>query len=35
MPLREMFSYTGPLRALSSGRAQFSMQFAHYAVAAQ
>ncbi len=33
VPLREMFGYIGTLRALSSGRAQFSMQFDHYAVA--
>ena len=33
VPLKEMFGYIGQLRALSSGRAQFSMQFAHYAVA--
>jgi len=29
-----MFGYIGNLRALSSGRAQYSMQFDHYAVAA-
>ncbi len=34
VPLREMFGYIGQLRALTSGRAQFSMQFDHYAVAA-
>jgi elongation factor G len=33
VPLKEMFGYIGQLRALSSGRAQFSMQFEHYAVA--
>jgi elongation factor G len=33
VPLKEMFGYIGSLRALSSGRAQFSMQFDHYAVA--
>ena len=32
VPLKEMFGYIGHLRALSSGRAQFSMQFDHYAV---
>jgi len=33
VPLKEMFGYIGQLRALSSGRAQFSMQFDHYAIA--
>jgi elongation factor G len=33
VPLKEMFGYIGTLRALTSGRAQFSMQFDHYAVA--
>ncbi|HKE97267.1 MAG TPA: elongation factor G, partial [Povalibacter sp.] len=33
VPLREMFSYIGTLRALSSGRAQYTMQFDHYAAA--
>jgi len=33
VPLKEMFGYIGTLRALSSGRAQFTMQFDHYAVA--
>jgi elongation factor G len=33
VPLKEMFGYIGSLRALSSGRAQFSMQFDHYAAA--
>jgi len=33
VPLKEMFGYIGSLRALSSGRAQYSMQFDHYAVA--
>jgi elongation factor G len=33
VPLKEMFGYIGHLRALSSGRAQYSMQFDHYAVA--
>ena len=32
-PLKEMFGYIGHLRAISSGRAQYSMQFEHYAVA--
>ena len=31
VPLKEMFGYIGSLRALSSGRAQYSMQFDHYA----
>lgn len=30
VPLKEMFGYIGGLRALSSGRAQYSMQLAHY-----
>lgn len=30
VPLREMFGYIGQLRALSSGRAHYAMQFAHY-----
>ena len=33
VPLAEMFGYIGHLRALSSGRAQYTMQFDHYAVA--
>jgi elongation factor G len=33
VPLKEMFGYIGSLRALSSGRAQYSMQFDHYAMA--
>lgn len=33
VPLREMFGYIGSLRALSSGRAQYAMQFDHYAAA--
>ncbi len=33
VPLAEMFGYIGQLRALSSGRAQYTMQFDHYAVA--
>lgn len=35
VPLKEMFGYIGQLRALSSGRAQYSMQFDHYALAPQ
>lgn len=31
VPLAQMFGYVGSLRALSSGRAQFSMQFEQYA----
>jgi elongation factor G len=30
VPLKEMFGYIGSLRALSSGRAQYAMQFDHY-----
>ena len=30
VPLKEMFGYIGHLRAMSSGRAQYSMQFDHY-----
>ncbi len=33
VPLKEMFGYIGHLRALTSGRAQYSMQFDHYAEA--
>jgi len=33
VPLQEMFGYIGTLRALSSGRAQYSMQLDHYGVA--
>ena len=33
VPLKEMFGYIGTLRALSSGRAQYTMQFDHYALA--
>jgi elongation factor G len=33
VPLSEMFGYIGHLRALSSGRAQYTMQFDHYEVA--
>lgn len=35
VPLKEMFGYIGSLRALSSGRAQYTMQFDHYEVAPQ
>ena len=35
VPLREMFGYIGSLRALSSGRAQFTMQFERYELAPQ
>ena len=35
VPLREMFGYIGSLRALSSGRAQFSMQFERHELAPQ
>lgn len=31
VPLQQMFGYIGQLRALSSGRANFTMQFDHYA----
>ncbi len=33
VPLAEMFGYIGHLRALSSGRAQYTMQFDHHEVA--
>jgi elongation factor G len=33
VPLKEMFGYIGSLRALSSGRAQYSMELDHYDVA--
>ncbi|MET0335658.1 MAG: elongation factor G, partial [Rhizobacter sp.] len=33
VPLKEMFGYIGHLRALSSGRAQYTMQFDHHEVA--
>ena len=33
VPLQEMFGYIGTLRALTSGRASFSMQFDHYDIA--
>ncbi|KQY86779.1 elongation factor G [Pelomonas sp. Root1444] len=33
VPLARMFGYIGQLRALSSGRAQFTMQLSHYAEA--
>ncbi|MCJ0764208.1 elongation factor G [Variovorax terrae] len=32
VPLQEMFGYIGQLRAMTSGRASFTMQFDHYAV---
>jgi elongation factor G len=35
VPLNEMFGYIGSLRALSSGRAQYAMQFDHHEVAPQ
>jgi elongation factor G len=31
VPLQEMFGYIGHLRAMTSGRASFTMQFDHYA----
>jgi elongation factor G len=30
VPLSEMFGYIGDLRSSTSGRGQFSMEFAHY-----
>ena len=30
-PLADMFGYIGDLRTMTSGRGQFSMEFAHYA----
>ena len=33
VPLKEMFGYIGHLRAMTSGRAQYSMQTSHYAAA--
>ncbi|MBV8034790.1 elongation factor G [Roseateles sp.] len=33
VPLEQMFGYIGHLRAISSGRAQFTMQLSHYAEA--
>ena len=30
-PLSQMFGYIGDLRTMTSGRGQFSMEFAHYA----
>ena len=30
VPLKEMFGYIGHLRAMTSGRAQYSMQTSHY-----
>jgi len=35
VPLKEMFGYIGTLRALSSGRAQYTMQFDGYQVVPQ
>jgi elongation factor G len=32
VPLKEMFGYIGHLRAMTSGRAQYTMQFDHYEV---
>ena len=34
VPLKEMFGYIGHLRAMTSGRAQYSMQTSHYDVVA-
>jgi elongation factor G len=31
VPLAQMFGYIGHLRAMTSGRAQFTMQLDHYA----
>ncbi len=31
VPLANMFGYINTLRSMSTGRAQYSMQFAHYA----
>jgi elongation factor G len=33
VPVKEMFGHICSLRALTSGRAQFSVQFHHYALA--
>jgi elongation factor G len=33
VPLQQMFGYIGHLRAITSGRAQYAMQFDHYAEA--
>ncbi|MEY4562939.1 MAG: elongation factor [Pseudomonadota bacterium] len=33
VPLKEMFGYIGSVRALSSGRAQYAMQFDHFGAA--
>ena len=30
VPLSEMFGYIGQLRAMSSGRASYTMEFSHY-----
>jgi elongation factor G len=31
VPLANMFGYINTLRSMSTGRAQYTMQFAHYA----
>jgi len=31
VPLANMFGYVGTLRSMSQGRAQYTMQFDHYA----
>jgi len=35
VPLSEMFGYIGHLRTMTSGRGQFSMEFAHYSACPQ
>jgi elongation factor G len=35
VPLANMFGYVNNLRSMSQGRAQFTMQFDHYAQAPQ
>ena len=35
VPLSEMFGYIGHLRTITSGRGQFSMEFAHYSACPQ
>ncbi|MDP2572774.1 elongation factor G [Vibrio sp. vnigr-6D03] len=35
VPLSEMFGYIGTLRTMTSGRGQFSMEFAHYSACPQ
>ena len=32
VPLAEMFGYIGDLRAMTSGRASYTMQFDHYGI---